>query len=73
MFPESFGLTLVTLKSISFGSTGVASWLSSFKIMETVLFLVGIAVASFVRKRDFWPFVILTVITFESIDLEIRI
>ena len=47
-FPESFGL--VTLKSISFGSAGVVSWHPSFKLMETVLTSVGIAVASLVRK-----------------------
>ena len=53
MFPESFGMVLITLKSISFRSTGVASWLPSFKLMETVSSSVGIAVVSFVRKRDF--------------------
>ena len=42
--------------------------------MKTVLSSVGIAVASLVRKRDFWPsFVFLTVITFESINLEMGI
>ena len=55
MFPKSFGLVLVTLKlTISFGSTGVTSWLPSFKLMETVLSLKGIAVPPFVRKIDFW-------------------
>ena len=73
VFLESFGWVLVTLKSISFGLSEVASWLRQFKLMETVLSSVGIAVASFVRKRS-WPcFVFLTVITFESINLEIRV
>ena len=66
------GIVLVTFKLIPFGSTGVGSWLSSFKLMETVLSSIGIAVASLVRKIVLWPcFVFL--ITFESINLEKRI
>ena len=52
MFPESFGLVLIILKSISFESTGVASLFSLFKLMEIVLSSVVTAVASFVRKRN---------------------
>ena len=37
MLPESFGL-VVTLKSILFGSTRVASWLPTNKLTETVIF-----------------------------------
>ena len=71
MFEESFGLMLVTIKSKLFGLTGVAFSLQSSKIMEIVLFSVGTAVVSLVRGRDFWPcFVFLTVITFESINLD---
>ena len=49
---------------------------SVFKIsfVPTVLSSVGIAVESLVTKRDCWTsFVFLTVITFESINLEMRI
>ena len=52
------------------------SWLAWFQIsfVPTALSLVGIAVASLVTKRDCWPsFVFLIVITFESINLEMRI
>ena len=37
VFPKSFGLALVTIKSTRLESTGVAPLLASFKIMKTVL------------------------------------
>ena len=56
MFPKSFGLALVTIKSTRLESTGVAALLASFKIMKTVSSWTGIALAQFVRKRGSWRF-----------------
>ena len=44
---------LIKFESISLESAGDASSLSSFELMEPVLSLVGIAVTSFVRKKNY--------------------
>ena len=68
-FPETFGLVLITAKSVSLESTGLMPSFSPLELMNTLLSPVGIAVASFVRKGNSWNgFVFLTIITLKSIN-----